>query len=163
MAEHKLFVKQFPSRRVKIVCFYHIEHVYLAYTYTLACHVLIETVEIIFKNKSVIYSDFTFYICYILSFFFFKWKQPMGIVKNIQLILYIIIFNIIMLYYITLCNNTNMCTHVFPLFPVFIYLWIYFTETTFRGNKNNIHIYIYIHHPGVCCTLVVGEEIPPSM
>ncbi len=60
MAEHKLFVKQLPSRRVKIVCFYHIEHVYLAYTYTLACHVLIETVEFIFKNKSVIYSDFTF-------------------------------------------------------------------------------------------------------
>ncbi len=123
MAERKLFVKQLPSRRVKIVCFYHIEHVYLAYTYTLACHVLIETVEFFFFYKSVIYSDFTFCIRYILSLFFFKWKQPMGIVKNIQLILYIIIFNNIMLYYITLCNNKNMCTHVFPLFPVFMDLF----------------------------------------
>ncbi len=121
MAERKLFEKQLPSRRVKIVCFYHIEHVYLAYTYTLACHVLIETVEFFFYT-SVIYSDFTFYICYILSFFFFKWKQPMGIVKNIQLILYIIIFNNIMLYYITLCNN-KICAPMF--FPFSLYLFIY--------------------------------------
>ncbi len=78
----------------------------------------------------------------------------MGIVKNIQLILCIIIFNNIMLYYITLCNNKNMCTNVFPLFPVFIYLWIYFTETTCRDNTKHIHIHTYTYIYTYICTYI---------